>query len=50
MKSMQLKDIYQLLSLKGKLKGQRFDYLLIVTVKLISFFLGSHIKEIIIRS
>lgn len=45
---MELKDIYKVQSLKGKFKGKRFDYLLIVTVKLIGFFLGSHTRDIII--
>ena len=45
---MKLKHIYKVQSLKGKFKGQRFDYLLIVTVKLIGFFLGSHTRDIII--
>lgn len=46
---MELKDIYKVQSLKGMFKGRRFDSLLIVTVKLIGFFLGSHTRDIIIN-
>lgn len=42
--SLILKDIYKVQAVKGKLKGKRFDYLLLVTVKLIGFFLGSHTR------
>jgi len=48
-RSYELKEIYKVQALKGKLKGRRFDYLLLVTVKLIGFFLGSHTREIIIN-
>lgn len=46
---MELKNIYKVQSLKGMFKGRRFDSLLIVTVKLIGFFLGSHTLDIIIN-
>jgi hypothetical protein len=47
--SLNLKSIYKTQTLAGKLKGKRFDYLLLVTVKLVSFFLGAHTHEIIIN-
>ena len=48
MLSQQIKQAYKELLLKGKLKGNKFDYLQLVVVKLVSSFITLYTKDIIV--